>query len=141
MQQLDSVAMKLEELEESFNHLSGKLVSFMVQSMIAIYDALDKKNADKVYNILAKESIECLNIELECVSPPLSPAPSVDTSVSPILGRINSQTNKDTKTTRGSQTNIRNCIDQENTHVIAVSETHLKPNQHFSLGTFVPARN
>ena len=43
--------------------------------------------------------------------------------------------------TRGSQTNIRNCIDQENTHVIGVSETHLKPNQHFSLGTFVPARN
>ena len=94
--------MKLEELEESFNQLSGKLVSFMVQSMIAIYDALDKKDADKVYNyILAKESIECFNIELERVSPPLSPAPSVDTSVSPILGRINSQTNKDTKTTSG----------------------------------------
>ena len=93
--------MKLEELEESFNQLSGKLVSFMVQSMIAIYDALDRKNADKVYNILAKESIECFNIELERVSPPLSPAPSVDTSVSPILGRINSQTNKDTKTTSG----------------------------------------
>ena len=113
MQQLDSVAMKLEELEESFNQLSGKLVSFMVQSMIAIYDALDKKKADKVHNILAKESIECFNIELECVSLPLSPAPSVDTSVSPILGRINSQatkskkssdsglTNKDTKTTSG----------------------------------------
>ena len=112
MQQLDSVAMKLEELEESFNQLSGKLVSLMVQSLI-IYDALDKKNADKVYNILAKESIECFNIELERVSPPLSPAPSVDTSVSPILGRINSQatkskrssnsglTNKDTKTTSG----------------------------------------
>ena len=114
MQQLDSVAMKLEErLEESFNQLSGKLVSFMVRSMIAIYDALDKKNADKVYNILAKESIECFNIELERVSPPLSQAPSVDTSVSPIIGRTNSQatkskkssnsglTNKDAKTTSG----------------------------------------
>ena len=31
-------------------------------------------------------------------------------------------------------------IDQENTHVIAVSETHLKPNQHFSLGNFIPIR-
>ena len=38
---------------------------------------------------------------------------------------------------RGRQTNILNYIDQENTHVIAVSETHLKPNQHFSLGNFI----
>ena len=30
--------------------------------------------------------------------------------------------------------------DQENTHVIAVSETHLEPSQHFSLGKFVPIR-
>ena len=57
-QELNNVALKLEEkLEESFNELSGNLVSFMVQTMVAIYDALDKKNADKVYNILAKESI------------------------------------------------------------------------------------
>ena len=41
---------------------------------------------------------------------------------------------------RGRQTNILNYIDQENTHVIAVSETHLKPNQHFSLGKFIPIR-
>ena len=41
---------------------------------------------------------------------------------------------------RGRQTNILNYIDQENTHVIAVSETHLKPNQHFSLGNFIPIR-
>ena len=41
---------------------------------------------------------------------------------------------------RGSQTNILNYIDQENINVIAVSKTHLKPNQHFSLSTFVPAR-
>ena len=33
---------------------------------------------------------------------------------------------------RGRQTNILNYIDQENTHVIVVSETHLKLNQHFS---------
>ena len=33
-----------------------------------------------------------------------------------------------------------NYIDQENTHVIAVSETHLKPNHHFSLGNFIPIR-
>ena len=43
---------------------------------------------------------------------------------------------------RGRQTNILNYIDQENTHVIAVSETHLKPSQHFSfsLGNFMPIR-
>ena len=41
---------------------------------------------------------------------------------------------------RGRQTNILNYIDQENTHVIAVSETHLKPSQHFSLGNFIPIR-
>ena len=41
---------------------------------------------------------------------------------------------------RGCQTNILNYIDQENTHVIAVSETHLKPSQHFSLGNFIPTR-
>ena len=58
-QELDNVALKLEE---SFNELSGKLVSFMVQTMVAIYDALDKKNADKVYNILAKESIQCFRL-------------------------------------------------------------------------------
>ena len=31
-------------------------------------------------------------------------------------------------------------VDQENTHVVAVSETHLKPRQHYSLGNFVPIR-
>ena len=43
---------------------------------------------------------------------------------------------------RGRQTNILNYIrlDQENTHVIAGSETHLKPSQHFSLGNFVSKR-
>ena len=65
-QELDNVALKLEEkLEDSFNQLSGKLVSFMVQSVLSIYDTLDKKNADKVYSILAKGSIEYFNIELE----------------------------------------------------------------------------
>ena len=49
-QELDNVALKLEEkLEDSFNQLSGKLVSFMVQSMLSIYDTLDKKNADTVF--------------------------------------------------------------------------------------------
>ena len=41
---------------------------------------------------------------------------------------------------RGRQTNILNYTDQENTHVVAVSETHLKPSQHFSLGNFIPIR-
>ena len=97
-QELNNVALKLEEkMEESFNELSGKLVSFMVQTMVAIYDALDKKNAEKVYNILAKESIQCFNIELERVSPPLSPAPSVD--------RTNSQP---TKSKKGSNSGLTN---------------------------------
>ena len=105
-QELDNVALKLEEkLEDSFNQLSGKLVSFMVQSMLSIYDTLDKKNADKVYSILAKGSIEYFNIELERVSPPLSPAPSVDTSVSPTVGRTNSQP---TKTKKNSNSGLAN---------------------------------
>ena len=37
---------------------------------------------------------------------------------------------------RGRQTNI----DQENPHIMAFSETHLKPNQHISLGNFIPIR-
>ena len=41
---------------------------------------------------------------------------------------------------RSRQTNILNYIDQENTHVIAISETQLKPTQHFSLGNFIPIR-
>ena len=105
-QELDNVALKLEEkLEDSFNQLSGKLVSFMVQSMLSIYDTLDKKNADKVYSILAKGSIEYFNIELERVSSPLSPAPSVDTSVSPTVGRTNSQPAKTKKSSNSGLAN------------------------------------
>ena len=105
-QELDNVALKLEEkLEESFNQLSGKLVSFMVQSTIAIYETLDKKNADKVYNILSKESMECFNIELERVSPPLSPAPSVDTSATPTVGKPTSQPTKNKKSSNSGLTN------------------------------------
>ena len=37
---------------------------------------------------------------------------------------------------RGRQSNILNL----NTHVIAVSETHLKPSQYFSLGNFISIR-
>ena len=105
-QELDNVALKLEEkLEDSFNQLSGKLVSFMVQSMLSIYDTLDKKNADKVYSILAKGSIEYFNIELERVSSPLSPALSVDTSVSPTVGRTNSQPAKTKKSSNSGLAN------------------------------------
>ena len=45
--------MKLEELEESFNQLSGIVVSFMVQSMIAIYDALDKEMLPNILVIIS----------------------------------------------------------------------------------------
>ena len=47
-------------MEEAFKALSEKVVSFMVNSMVEIYDKLDRKNADKVYSILSKESVECL---------------------------------------------------------------------------------
>ena len=77
----------------------------MVQSMLSIYDTLDKKNADKVYSILAKGSIEYFNIELERVSPPLSPAPPVDTSVSPTVGRTNSQPSKTKKSSNSGLAN------------------------------------
>ena len=71
-------------MEESFKALSERIVSFMVNSMIEIYEQLDKKNADKVYNILSKESVECFNIKLHPISPPLSPSASVATSVTQV---------------------------------------------------------
>ena len=83
--ELSSIVPKLEtKLEESFKALSEKVVSFMVNSMVEIYEKLDKKNADKVYNILSKESVECFNIQLLPISPPLSPSRSVETSVSQV---------------------------------------------------------
>ena len=58
----------------------------MVNSMVEIYEQLDKKNADKVYNILSKESVDCFNIKLHPVSLPLSPSASVATSVTQVDG-------------------------------------------------------
>ena len=78
--ELGNIVQKIEtKLEESFKALSEKVVSFMVNSMVEIYEKLDRKNADKVYSILSKESVECFNI-----SPPLSPSTSVETSVSQV---------------------------------------------------------
>ena len=71
-------------MEESFKALSERIVSFMVNSMVEIYEQLDKKKADKVYNILSKESVECFNIKLHPISPPLSPSASVATSVTKV---------------------------------------------------------
>ena len=51
----------------------------MVNSMVEIYEKLDRK---KVYSILSKESVDCFNIQLHPISPPLSPSTSVETSVS-----------------------------------------------------------
>ena len=83
--ELCSIVQKLEtKLEESFKALSEKVVSFMVNSMVEIYEKLDKKNADKVYSILSKESVECFNIQLLPISPPLSSSRSVETSVSQV---------------------------------------------------------
>ena len=83
--ELDNIVHKLEtKMEEAFKALSEKVVSFMVNSMVEIYDKLDRKNADKVYSILSKESVECFSIQLNPISPPLSPPTSVETSVSQV---------------------------------------------------------
>ena len=83
--ELDNIVRKLEtKMEESFKGLSEKVVSFMLNSMVEIYDKLDRKNADKVYNILSKESVYCFSIQLHPISPPLSPPTSVETSVSEV---------------------------------------------------------
>ena len=52
--------------------------------MVEIYEKLDRKNADKVYSILSKESVDCFNIQLHPISFPLSPSKSVETSVSQV---------------------------------------------------------
>ena len=45
--ELDSIVQKLEhKVEESFKALSERVVSFMVNSMVEIYEQLDRKNAD-----------------------------------------------------------------------------------------------
>ena len=96
-QVLENVTQKLEDkISKSFRELSEKVVTFMVNSMMAIYDTLDKKNADKVYDIMSKESVECFNLRLG-ITPPLSPAPSVETSVTPAVGKASSQQNKPKK--------------------------------------------
>ena len=56
----------------------------MVNSMVEIYEKLDRKKADIVYSILSKESVDCLNIQLHPISPPLSPSTSMETSVSQV---------------------------------------------------------
>ena len=83
--ELGNIVQKLEtKLEESFKALSEKVVSFMVNSMVEIYEKLDRKNADQVYSIISKESVDCFNIHLHPISPPLSPSTSVETSVSQV---------------------------------------------------------
>ena len=83
--ELDNIVHKLEtKMEEAFKALSEKVVSFMVNSMVEIYDKLDRKNADKVYSILSKESVECFSIQLHPRSPPLSLPTSVETSVTQV---------------------------------------------------------
>ena len=83
--ELDNIVHKLEtKMEEAFKALSEKVVSFMVNSMVEIYDKLDRKNADKVYSILSKESVECFSIQLHPISPPSSPPTSVETSVTQV---------------------------------------------------------
>ena len=50
-QELDKVVQKLEaKLENSFKELSEKIVSFMVNSMLQIYEKLDRKNKTKKPN-------------------------------------------------------------------------------------------
>ena len=48
--------------------------------MVEIYEQLDRKNADEVYSILSKESVECFNIDALTLFP-LTPSASVETFV------------------------------------------------------------
>ena len=76
--ELDNIVQKLEhKVEESFKAHSERVlvVSFMVNSIVEIYEQLDRKNADKVYNILSKESVECFDIKLHLISPHYRPLP------------------------------------------------------------------
>ena len=99
--ELDNIVQKLEhKVEESFKALSERVVSFMVNSMVEIYEQLDRKNADKVYNILSKESVECFNIKLHPIRPPLSPSVSVETSVTRLIAQ-NSKTKLRSQTLKG----------------------------------------
>ena len=80
--ELGNIVQKLESrMEGSFKAMSERIVSFTVNSMVEIYEQLDKKNADKVYNILSKESVDCFNIKLHPVSLPLSPSASTATQI------------------------------------------------------------
>ena len=99
--ELDNIVQKLEhKVEESFKALSERVVSFMVNSMVEIYEQLDRKNADKVYNILSKESVECFNIKLHPISSPLSPSASVETSVTRLTAQ-NPKTKLRSQTIKG----------------------------------------
>ena len=72
-------------MEESFKALCEKVVSFMVNFMVEIYDKLDRKNADKVYNIVFKESVDCFSIQLHSINPHYRPlSPPVEMSVSQV---------------------------------------------------------
>ena len=77
----EKVQSELTEKIQSNKRETELDVSFMVNSMVEIYEQLDRKNADKVYSILSKESVECFNIKLHPISPPLAPSASVETSV------------------------------------------------------------
>ena len=50
---------------------------------------------------MAKESVECFNLRL-CITPPLSPTPSVETSVTPAVGKARSQQNKAKKSSNSA---------------------------------------
>ena len=102
--ELGNIVQKLETKLEESKALGEKVVSFMVNSMVEIYEKLDRKNADKVYNILSKESVDCFNIQLHPISPKLSPSMSVETSVSQVKPKTNprSQIHKGLLTNRST---------------------------------------
>ena len=49
-----------------------------------VYKPLTLAPVYLVYSILSKESVDCFNIQLHPISPPLSPSTSVETSVSQV---------------------------------------------------------
>ena len=95
--------------------------------MMAIYDTLDKNNADKVYDIMSKESVECFNLKLG-ITPPLSPTPTVETSVTPAVGKASSQQNKPKK---NSNLATKNATKQRQAPSIQkYIAPHIKPHYH-----------
>ena len=93
----------------------------MVNSMLQIYETLDRKNADKVYEILSQESVEHFNFRLDPVSPPLSPSTSMSTSVAQTG---NCQQGKSKKTTTNRKVSAPSQVPKTQNYVAPPIRSH-----------------